>query len=432
MTPIRVGELSIMTIDKIRRSIGGYQLAEEIGSSSRATIYKAYQPHLERWVAVKVLPKLEIDQLIQFQKEAQAISHLRHRNIIIVYDYGEQEKLPYIVMEYVEGDTLKDILSHKPLDWVHSLDLLIPIAEGLAYAHQQGVIHRNIKPSNILIPRNNWPLLSDFALTKFAKPNPARGAPTVSPAYMAPEQVQNQSGLDHRVDIYSLGAVLFEMVTGRPPFDYQDPTEILLAHMSEPVPPLRQFNVDCPPILELIVITAMKKSADHRYQTMSEMVSALKDALASSDVRPIFYGTAARASEIKTNLLDSALTIPPLVDPPPHLLASQSGQARLFLIENKVSISVPDKASVIIGRTHRNIVADIDLGPQGAATAGVSRRHARLTQRHKSWLVDDLDSLNGTFVNNAKLVPGEPVPLKDGDEIRCGRLAFLFLLNPAS
>ena len=419
-----------MTADIIKKTIGGYQLAEEIGSSKKATIYKAYQPHLERWVAVKVLQQQEIDQLIHFQRKAQVISHLRHRNIIIVYDYGEQEKQPYIVMEYVEGDTLKDRLSDEPLDWVKSLDLLIPIAEALTYAHGEGVVHGNVKPSNILIPRKNWPLLADFGLGRFPEvelANATEGPPSMDmPAYTAPEQAQNLTA-DPRSDVYSLGAILFEMVTGRPPFDYQDPTEILLAHMSEPVPPLRQFNVDCPPILELIVITAMKKSSDQRYKDMSEMVVALKDALASSDVRPIFYGSAVKAAEVRTNLLDSASALPPVK--PVERPLPPINNARIFLIDSKVSIVVPDKDTVTIGRTHRDMIADIDLGPQGAATAGVSRRHARLTQLDNTWLIDDLDSLNGTYVNSFKLVPGDPVPLKDGDEIRCGKMSFLFLIS---
>lgn len=426
-----------MTTDLTGQTIGGYQLAEQIGSGGATTVYKAYQPHLERWIAVKVLQRQEKKALEQFKRDVQAISQLRHRNIIIVYDYGEQDGQPYVVMEYVEGSNLAGRIAGQPLPWITGVDMIIPIAEALAYAHKEGVVHGNIKPANILLPQENWPLLTDFGVVKFeaAQPDGSTG-PIVTiagtPAYMAPELGQGQEA-DSRSDIYALGTILFETVTGRPPFDYPSANQVLAAHASEQVPSLRQFNPDCPPVLELVIINAMHKAPEHRYKSMDEMVAALKDALASSDVRPIFY--ASRKAPAQTGLFDvsSLVSSAPAKAPAPVIEAAPAGEARLFFLESKITLPLPDRESLIIGRTHQNVVADIDLGPQGGSKAGVSRRHARLLNQGGTWSITDLGSLNGTFVNNGKLTPGDqPTPLKNGDEIRCSKLTFLFLVSAES
>ena len=421
-----------MTTDLTGKTIGGYQLAERIGSGGATAVYKAYQPHLERWIAVKVLQHQGKEALERFKQEVQAISQLRHRNIIIVYDYGEQDGWPYVVMEYVEGSNLAGRISGQPLPWIKAVDLIIPIAEALAYAHKEGVVHGNIKPANILLPQENWPLLTDFGMVKFeAGPPDGSTGPAViiagTPAYLAPELGQGQEA-DFHSDIYALGTVLFETVTGRLPFDYPTDDQVLAAHASEQVPSLRQFNPDCPPVLELVIINTMHKSPEHRYKSMDELVVALKDALASSDVRPIFY--ASRKPPAQTALFDTSGFRPSAPAPAPAIAATPPGEVRLFFLESKITMSVPDRESLIIGRTHQNVVADIDLGPQGGSKAGVSRRHARLLNQSGMWSIADLGSLNGTFVNNIKLAPGDqPTPLKNGDEIRCSKLTFLFLVS---
>jgi serine/threonine protein kinase len=419
-------------MDLVGKTLGSYLLVEMIGTGGLATVYKALQPELERWVAIKVLHYKERKALIRFQREAQAIARLRHGNIVIVYGYGEEGSWPYIVMEYVEGGTLADRLSGKPMDWVNVINLAISIGEALAYAHGQGVIHRDVKPSNILMPQEDWPLLADFGLVKLVDSDVSvtgAGISIGTPAYVAPEQARGEE-VDHRSDIYSLGVVLFEMVTGRWPFDYPNPNKILLAHMNEPVPSPHELNPECPSGLEHVILTAMEKSAADRYASMQGMVDALKDVLASSAERPAFYASAPPSSlRTLTKPVQEALEMPeaaakkPLPGPKP----APSWDTRLFLPDQKITLRLPNRDELIIGRTHLDTVVDLDLGPYGAAKAGISRRHARLFKEDGRWLIDDMGSLNGTYVNNVKITPGEAVALKDGDSIRCSHMSLVFL-----
>lgn len=422
-----------MTTNLVGETIGGYRLAEKIGSGALATVYKAYQPDLKRWVAIKILQYKDKDALVRFQREAQAIAHLRHRNILIVYNYGEEGAWPYIVMEYIEGGTLADRLQGQPLDWVRTVDLMIPITEALGYAHEQGVVHRDVKPSNILMAQEDWPLLADFGLIKLKdaqhKGLTGPGTSMGTPFYVAPEQARGQT-VDRRADIYSVGVILYEMVTGRLPFDYQNPNKVLLAHISEPVPPPRQFNADCPAIVEKIILTAMQKSPDQRYKDMAAMKEGLKEALHSSDARFSFY-VPPPTKPIQTRELDPSVAPPPVAGSDIQPVVHQpTPDVRLLILEKKASITLPEKKSLTVGRTYKDTVVDIDLGPYGAADAGVSRLHAKLTLREGAWFIDDLGSLNGTFVNEKKLSPDDPpTRLENGDELRFSHLACLFLTS---
>jgi serine/threonine protein kinase len=241
-----------------------------------------------------------------------------------------------------------------------------------------------------------------------------------TPAYISPEQARG-APVDNRTDMYSLGVVMFEMLTGRLPFNYPNPNKIMLAHISEPPPAPGRFCADCPPALEEIILTTLQTSPDARYGDMRVMANALKEALVVSKPRP-----------------------PIEAAPPPEILgtvnlAAPSGQTsrptpaarpqpRLILPDRGADLPLPDQDSLIIGRTHRQTIADIDLGPYGAAENGVSRQHARLTRQAHGWLLDDLGSLNGTFINEVKVTPSQPVLLKDGDVVRCSHLSFTFRL----
>jgi serine/threonine protein kinase len=427
-----------MTTDLVGQTIGGYTLHETIGSGSLAVVYKAYQPDLDRWIAVKVLHYKENVSLVRFKREAKAVAALRHRNILIVNEYGEDGEWPYQVMEYVEGGTLKDRLTGEPMDWAKAVKLIIPIADALSYAHSQNIIHRDIKPSNILMAREDWPLLADFGMVKLIDSDVTltrRGTIVGTPNYIAPEQARGDE-IDYRVDIYALGIILFELVTGRLPFEHDNVNRILLAHLVDPPPSPRRFNADCPMGLEQVILTAMKKAPEDRFDSMRAMINAMQEVLASSQERPTPH-QAPVPGPVQENLQTDALD-PVQVDPPreavePAAAPSSRSTARLFLLDQRKTVNVPDldQERIIIGRTHRDTRADIDLNPYGAADQGVSRQHACLIRQEDAWLIDDLDSLNGTFVNDVKVTPGQPAPLQDGDTVSCSHLSFLFLITPA-
>jgi serine/threonine protein kinase len=191
----------------IGTTIGSYNLVEEIGRGGMAIVYKAYQPKLDRWVAVKVLDPAytnnNFETLARFRKEAKAIAGVRHPNILTIHDYGEEDGLEYIVTEYVEGGTLKDQLTGTPFDWKRAVALVIGVGQALATAHSHGIIHRDVKPANVLLPRENWPLLADFGLAKIKEDRQALTEPGTTlgtPTYTSPEQALGEP-IDQRADI---------------------------------------------------------------------------------------------------------------------------------------------------------------------------------------------------------------------------------------
>ncbi len=277
-----------MATDLTGQTLGQYQLKEAVGQGGLATVYKAYQANLERWVAVKVLYVEDKTTLTRFKREARATAHLRHPNILMVYEYSEHAGWPYIVMELVEGGTLTDYLHGEPLTWPHVVNVTTSIARALQYAHQQKLIHRDVKPSNILMPQANWPLLADFGLVKMAQGGytlTATGMVMGTPAYIPPEQVRGQE-IDHRADMYSLGVIIFEMITGRLPFTHPIANALMLAHIIETPPAPRDLNPKCPEALEKIILKAMEKSPDDRYPDMQAMIDAL-DKIAERSTMPM-------------------------------------------------------------------------------------------------------------------------------------------------
>lgn len=264
--------------------LGQYQILSRIAKGSAATIYKAYQSKLDRFVAVKVLSPEFIDDeegfLDRFIQEARAIAQLDHPNIVPVYDFDREGDKIYLVMKYVEGGTLKDLMKGQPLNLELAVRLASQVGLALGYAHKRSVIHRDVKPSNILIAEGHWALLSDFGLAKMLaseKKITRSGTGMGTPDYMAPEQAQG-TDVDHRADIYSLGAVLYEMVTGHVLFDSDSSVVVLVKHMTEPPRPPREHNPALPVEVENVILTALEKDPARRYQTTDEFVAALVSA----------------------------------------------------------------------------------------------------------------------------------------------------------
>lgn len=270
--------------DFIGKTIGAYRIVEQVGAGGMATVYKAYQSNMDRYVAVKVLPmQLANDPEFQkrFQREAHAIARLEHAHILPVYDYGKYEGITFIAMRYIEAGTLKDQMSTGVLSLEKINHIVGQIGSALNYAHRMGVIHRDVKPGNVLIDSQGDIYLSDFGLARMMEPSQkltASGVGLGTPAYMSPEQGQGIK-IDHRSDIYSLGIILYEMVTGRVPFEAETPMAVVLKHITDPLPLPRTINPNVSEQVELVILKALAKDPADRYQTAGEMVQALNDAV---------------------------------------------------------------------------------------------------------------------------------------------------------
>jgi basic membrane lipoprotein Med (substrate-binding protein (PBP1-ABC) superfamily)/ABC-type phosphate/phosphonate transport system substrate-binding protein len=270
--------------DLIGQTLGQYRIIEQLGKGGMATVFKAFQPSLERYVALKVLPPYfahEEGFSERFVREARAIARLDHPHILPIYDFGQDRDISYIAMKYVDAGTLKDLESDGPISIELALAVISQTAEALDYAHGQGIIHRDIKPANILMDRGQWVLLSDFGLAKMIEGSQqltASGVGVGTPAYMAPEQGQGRK-VDGRADIYSLGIVLYEMLTGSVPYEAETPLAVVLKHVTEPLKMPRLVNPSIPESVELVILKALAKEADDRYQTVGEMSTAFKNAV---------------------------------------------------------------------------------------------------------------------------------------------------------
>ncbi|HEX9441278.1 MAG TPA: protein kinase, partial [Roseiflexaceae bacterium] len=265
--------------DLIGTRLNQYDLTEIIRRGGMSTVYKAYQGSLDRFVAVKVLFTNRDPQFAaRFKREARAIAALQHHNILPIYDYGEQEGLLFLVLQYIEnGLTLGDMLG-KPMEPAQALHLTSHVLDALEYAHRRGVIHRDIKPANVLMPSPHWPMLADFGIAKLMNDNKERltlaNQIIGTAAYMAPEQATGRP-IDARTDLYAAGVVLYELVTGRVPFDSDTPMAVLTKHVYEVPPPARTMNPHLPPAVEAILQKALAKDPGDRYQSAGEMAEEL-------------------------------------------------------------------------------------------------------------------------------------------------------------
>jgi serine/threonine protein kinase len=248
-----------------------------------ATVYRGYDPRFEREVAVKVLPRelLHADPQfrLRFEREAKIIAQLEHTAIVPVYDVGEADGQPYFVMRYMNGGSLSDRIKAGIMSVEEAARILGAIAPGLDEAHSRGIVHRDIKPSNILFDRRDNPYISDFGIAKLSQAqagNVTGSAIIGTPAYMAPEQAQGDD-IDGRADIYALGIILFEMLTGRQPYEADTPMAVAIKHITDPVPHILEANPSLPQGMEAIIQKAMAKNKNDRYATAVELIGALRD-----------------------------------------------------------------------------------------------------------------------------------------------------------
>ncbi len=268
----------------VGETVGPYRIIEQLGQGGMATVYKAYHAALDRYVALKVLhPAFHEDQtfLARFQREARVVAKLEHPFIVPVYDYAEHEGRPYLVMKFIEGETLKARLGHGPLPSQEIEKVVDSVGSALAYAHRQGILHRDIKPSNVLIATNGEMYLADFGLARIAQD----GESTLSsdsimgtPQYISPEQALGKKDLDEGTDIYSFGVMLYEMVVGRVPFSADTPFSIIHDHIYTPLPLPMEVNPRVPEPVQRVLLKALAKDRADRFATVNDMMKAFKDA----------------------------------------------------------------------------------------------------------------------------------------------------------
>lgn len=259
--------------DRMIEKIGRYIIKEEINRGGMGAVLRAYDPRFQRDVAIKILPPalLNDDAIRQrFEREARIIASIQHPGIVPVHDVGEERGVPYMVMSYMTGGSLQDRLDKGPMPLTEIAALLRRLCPALDSAHAQGVIHRDLKPANILFDQYGYAFLADFGiarLTGTSQQLTAHNAAMGTPPYMSPEQVKAEDDVDNRSDIYSLGIILFEMMTGKVPYRAETPTKTMLMHVLQPVPSILESNPNLPFGCEEIIHRALAKDKEKRYQT---------------------------------------------------------------------------------------------------------------------------------------------------------------------
>ncbi len=274
----------------VGQQIDRYRIIERLGMGGMAVVYKAYDTRLERDVALKLIrteaiPPEQYERLMKrFEREAKAQARFKHPHIVAVHDYGEVDNSPYLVMDFISGGTLKDRL-HGPVDWRQAVRWLIPVAEALAYAHQRGIVHRDVKPANILFDAEGQPILTDFGIAKVLETDEATltgtGLGVGTPEYMAPEQWQGKTS--PATDQYALGVVLYELITGKKPYQADTPAAVAILQATEPLQAPSKLVGGIPEAVEKALYKALAREPHDRYENMEEFALALRGLLAEAD-----------------------------------------------------------------------------------------------------------------------------------------------------
>ncbi len=337
----------------VGESVGPYRITRQLGVGGMATVWKAYHPALDRYVAIKVLhPSFKEDPQFtaRFQREARIVAKLTHPHIVPIYDFSEHEGMSYLVMRYVEGRTLKAVLKEGPVPLGKVMGILEPAGQALAYAHDQGVLHRDIKPSNFLISLEGEVFLTDFGLARMAETTDStlsRDTLIGTPQYISPEQARGEK-LDARTDIYSLGVVLFEMLTGKVPYDADTPYAVIHDHIFSPLPLPSQFNDEISEDVEKVVLKALAKDRNDRFQDVREMVSALETALGGGEIvleerEVVGEGAGVAATEVpgkEALLVAPAEGVSPSGEPPEEAPAEKPGRRSRGLVAIAAAVVV--------------------------------------------------------------------------------------------
>jgi len=389
--------------DLVGRAWGRFLIIEERGRGGMAVVYRAYDNVLQRTVALKVLlPHLAANAEFtrRFEREAITAANLRHPNVVIIYDVGSNENFQYIVMEYLDGPTLQQEIQKKgslPINKV--ISIIRQLASALDYAHQQGLVHRDIKPANVIVGARDHITLTDFGLVKAANMAKITGEGIASGTlkYMSPEQAMGKE-LDGRSDVYSLGVVAYEMLSGEAPFSATTPYQVLSELIHKPPPPLSPLNSSVNTRLEQAVFRALAKEPTGRFGTAGELAAALASAAGLAEG---VAGGEGDKADTESRRRETVL----------YLTSSDGRQYPVY------------RGRVTVGRgTDNDIVLPVSQ---------VSRQHASIECDREACRIVDGGSTNGTFVNGFRLPAGTPWPLQPGDVLAIGPVNLLVVL-PAS
>ena len=412
----------------IGATIGKYQLIEHIGEGAVAKVYKAYHPDLKRYASMKILhPKLleEPGFVTRFQEEAQSLARLKHPNIVQIYDASITPKFPYLVMEYIQGKDLRHFIheftrKQTRIPVTTSLRIVYSVGLALAFAHQNQLTHRDVKPSNILLEDSGRVVLTDFGLAKMI------GQPLVkegrliegTPAYIAPEQALGKPP-EPLSDLYSLGVVFYELLTGEQPNTVADPFATTLNQVVKDIPSPQEFFPELPDEVAEVVVRATRRNINERYSSMKEFLENL------TKIR-IKIKTAKLPTATLKDLKVSSDRVSSWA--PPDL--EESGKlVSLHFVDTGQVIDLELNREYLIGRQHKSqpILPDIDLTPFNAYEWGISRLHASLSVREDKITITDIGSANGTWHAGKRLAPDTPYTVKHGDVLHLGKLKIQIL-----
>jgi serine/threonine protein kinase len=412
-------------MDLIGRIINGrYKLIDERGSGNFGEVYIARDLLTNYIYAAKVmyLDQTQDEELLtRFKREAYILQRLNDPHIVRLVDYGNDNTIYFILMHHVDGQNLKwFIQNYGPMELPRALNYTLQIAEGLEAAYRQGIVHRDMKPQNILISNKGLVKIADFGLSR------SMDSPTITTSdkfmgtayYSAPEQVQSGHTADTRADLYSLAVILFESLAGHPPYLGDSVVDIVFKHMNDPIPSIRRERSDVPPELETFFRRALAKSPVERYQTPREFINALEEIqrIVRGPTVPISASQPLSPSSPRPSAQSST---PPPTDMRPTLLPAQ------LIVTTTGQTFVLNKEEMIIGREDpkREIRPDIQINDQ---TMTVGRKHARLVRQQGTWKLIDENSRNKTRVNSKILAPYEAEPLSNGDLLHFGRIEARF------
>jgi len=382
-------------------TVGPYEIQEQLGHGGMATVYKAYHPALDRHVAIKVMDAAlsqEPDFIERFKREARVIAKLDNPHIVPVYDFDEYNGQSYIVLKFIDGPTLKDRMKSAPLSKSEIMRVISSVGDGLEYAHKRGVLHRDTKPSNVLISSDNKIYLTDFGLARLVGGTSSLTGDMIigTPYYISPEQAMNADKLDEGTDIYSFGVMIYEMVVGCLPFDGDTTFTVIEDHIYKTPPLPTSIKPDIPEAVEQVIMMALAKKRDERQARVADLVRSFKKAWLTNNAEQ-----STDDEEVSSTTMEA------------------TGIASL-LAENGKSFALAD-GLVILGRNSstKNIQNDIDLSEMDVKKI-ISRRHAMIKRENNEFILQDLESRNGTFVNGQRLAARQPHVLVSGDVIEFG------------